>query len=344
MSLPKYVRVKTAKGKTYYYFDAGKGQDGKIDLIRLPHIKDPRFGDCLARAKATRTSRKNRQGVLTLDGLIQSYEKSPEFRGLKQSSQYSYSMYLARASRMLFSPSRGSPPVKSLERKDVLTLREQMADTPGAANQIIRAIGALFAWAVDNEKVKENIAAGVKKYPAKPHKPWSKDLLEEALTDPQVGMPVALLFFTGQRIDDVVAMQWNRIQGDHMLVYVKKKDKDIRVAILPELAEKLAEQEKTAVTILTNANGKPWTKDGLRIKLQAWAGERGHKVVPHGLRKNAVEALLLAGCTTAEVSGITDQSIQMIEHYAKDIDKLGLGLAAVVKLDAHRRARNKAGK
>src|SRR5690242_20211039 len=115
MSLPKYVRLKTAKGKEYYYFDLGKGADGKIELLPLPHIKDPRFGDCLARAKATRTNRKNRQGILTLDGLIQSYQKSPDFRALKQSSQYSYTTYLALASKLLFSPTRGSPPAKTLE-------------------------------------------------------------------------------------------------------------------------------------------------------------------------------------------------------------------------------------
>jgi integrase len=164
-------------------------------------------------------------------------------------------------------------------------------------------------------------------------------LLENALTDQQIGDAVALFFFTGQRIDDVVAMRWNDIRGDHMLVWQKKKDKQIKVAILPELAERLNRMERPAVTILTNTNGQPWTQSGLRQKLQDWAKARGHKVVPHGLRKNAVDALLEAGCTTAEVGGITDQSLQMVEHYSKGSNRLNLGRAAVVKLDAHRKAR-----
>jgi site-specific recombinase XerC len=113
------------------------------------------------------------------------------------------------------------------------------------------------------------------------------------------------------------------------------------VAILPELAERLSKIEKTAVTILTSSNGRPWSKVGLRSKLQAWAKERGHKVVPHGLRKNAVNALLEAGCTPSEVQGITDQSIPMIQHYARGVNKLKLGRAAVVKMEAARRARKK---
>lgn len=337
----KYLRKKVAKGRDYYYFDAGKGDDGQRVLIPLPHVRDARFGGAYAAALGNRTKLKNKPGVMTLDGLIRVYEKSPEFRALKDATKRSYARYLARANSLVRSPRGESPPVKDIERRDVLKLREAMADTPGAANQAIRALGALFAWGVDNEKVKENPVKRIKKFAATPHEKWPEDLLEQALTDPQIGDAVALFFFTGQRIDDVVAMRWNDIRGDHMLVWQKKKDKQIKVAILPELAERLNRIERPALTILTNANGQPWTQSGLRQKLQDWAKARGHKVVPHGLRKNAVDALLEAGCTAAEVGGITDQSLQMVEHYSKGSNRLNLGRAAVVKLDAARKARNR---
>jgi integrase len=342
MTKPKYLRHKRAKGKDYWYFDAGKGPDGRRELIPLPHIKDPSFGGALARAQATRTNRKNRQGVLTLDGLIRLYEKSPEFRSRAEATKVSYTRYLARANTLMRDRHGNSVPAKSIARADVLALRDALADTPGAASQAVRAIGALFAWAVDNEKLKDNPARGVKKFKATPHQEWPIALVEEALADPQIGMPVALLYFTGQRIDDVVKMTWADIRGDHMLVHVKKKDKQIRVAILPELAERLDKLDRPTLTILSNANGQPWTQSGLRQKLQEWAKARGHKVVPHGLRKNAVNALFEAGCTAAEVAGITDQSIGMLEHYAQGVNKLTLGRAAVVKLDAARKARNNA--
>lgn len=340
----KFLRKKSSKGKTYYYFDAGKGDDGRRILTPLPHIRNPRFGDCYARALAERKRIQNLQGILTLDGLIRAYEKSPEFRGKSESTKRSYSTYLARANSLMRTKNGESFQVRKIERKDILALRDALSGTPGAASQAVRAMGALFAWAVDNEKVKETPVKNVKKFKGEPHKEWPKDLLEEALADPQVGMPVALMFFTGQRIDDVIAMSWGDIRDGAMRVFIHKKDKEVWVALLPELQAMLRRQDKTAVTILTNANGKPWKQGGLRLKLQAWAAERGHKVVPHGLRKNAVNALLEAGCTAAEVAGITDQSLQMVEHYAKGVNRLTLGRAAVVKLDAHRRARNKAGK
>jgi hypothetical protein len=65
-----YLRKKIAKGRDYYYFDAGTSEEGQRILTPLPHIRDPRFGDCYARARAARTNRQNKQGILTLDGLI----------------------------------------------------------------------------------------------------------------------------------------------------------------------------------------------------------------------------------------------------------------------------------
>jgi integrase len=342
MKKPKYLRKKVAKGRDYYYFDAGKGDNGQRVLVPLPHVRDPKFGGSYAAALGNRTKLTNKPGVMTLDGLIRVYEKSPEFRSRKEATKVSYTRYLAKANALMRSPRGESPAVKDIERRDVLKLRDTLAETPGAANQAIRALGAMFAWAVDNERAKDNPVKRIKKYAATPHEKWPEELLEEALTDPQIGDAVALFFFTGQRIDDVVAMRWNDIRGDHMLVWQKKKDKQIKVAILPELADRLNRIERPAVTILTNANGQPWTQSGLRQKLQDWAKARGHKVVPHGLRKNAVDALLEAGCTAAEVGGITDQSLQMVEHYSKGSNRLTLGRAAVVKLDAARKARNKA--
>jgi hypothetical protein len=140
MTALPYLRRKKAKGKDYYYFDLGTRSDGTRELLPLPSIKDPRFGDCYARAKATRTNRKNRQGILTLDGLIRQYERSPEFKALKDSTQRSYTRYLAKANSLMRTRGGDSVPVRGIERRDVLALRDTLAETPGAASQTVRAI------------------------------------------------------------------------------------------------------------------------------------------------------------------------------------------------------------
>ncbi len=340
MKRPKWVRLKTAKGRDYYYFDTGLTKDsGAAVLSPLPHIRDPRFGASYARAQAARTNRVKQSNELTLDGLIRIYEKSPEFRALAENSKRSYLRYLGVANDLIRSPRGESPAAKAVERRDVIAVRDKLSDNQGAASQTVRALSALFTWAVNNDRLTVNHAKGVKKYESEDHPAWPDDLLEEALNDPQIGMAVTLFYFTGQRINEVVKMSSRHLMGDHMLVYVQKTKTTIKVAILPGLMERL-QGCGNQMALLVNSNGQPWTASGLRQKLQGWAKERGQHVVPHGLRKNAVNSLFEAGCTAAEVSGITDQSIGMLEHYAKGRNKLKLGHAAVVKLDTARSARN----
>jgi hypothetical protein len=76
--------------------------------------------------------------------------------------------------------------------------------------------------------------------------------------------------------------------------------------------------------------------------LQAFAAELGVKVVPHGLRKNAVNALLEAGCSAAETATISGQTLQMVEHYAKARSQKRLGEIAILKWQGGSAVRQKA--
>ncbi len=65
---------------------------------------------------------------------------------------------------------------------------------------------------------------------------------------------------------------------------------------------------------------------------------REQKCVFHGLRKSAVVMLLEAGCTDAEVSAITGQSREMVEHYALAVNQKKLAASAILKWEALQRA------
>ena len=88
--------------------------------------------------------------------------------------------------------------------------------------------------------------------------------------------------------------------------------------------------------LLTNTRGQPWTKCGFKASWQKalrgpLAPIREAGLVFHGLRKSAVVTLLEAGCTTAEVQAITGQSMQMVEHYAKQVSQKKLAASAILK-------------
>lgn len=68
----------------------------------------------------------------------------------------------------------------------------------------------------------------------------------------------------------------------------------------------------------------------IRSRIQAWGLARGHKIVAHSLRKNAVNKLIEVGCMVAQTSAASGQSLQLVEHYAKRRNRSTLGSSAML--------------
>lgn len=338
-----YVHPKKAKGKTYYYFDTGARTDkGARILSRLPDIRDPQFPKAYQNAKAQRTKGKAAEGTKNFDWLCRLYERSPEFKALAESSKQLYSRHLGYANSNFRNKEGRSWPLAIITAEHTIALRDKYADQPGTANMILRALGSLYAWArkPGRRYVRESITEGVEPLEGGEHEPWPEWLIEEALGDVEVRLPVALLYFLGQRIGDTVRMGPQMVARGVMSVTQQKTGTALKIAMHSRLVKIIEEDApKGAMLYLLNERGKPMTEPALRQRLKKWAAERGQKIVPHGLRKNAVNALLESECSTAEVSAITGQNLQTIEHYAKQRDREHLGRSAILKFEA----RNKAG-
>lgn len=324
--LPRYVRVKKAKGKTYYYFDTGAKNDvGRPILRRLPDIRSLEFGPALVAAQNGRKRRGQVRDVLTVARLIELYEKSPECRGLAASTRSNYALYMGQIARRL-----GHAPAADLEPSDVREIRDGMADRPGAANQWIAALGALYKWGRQRGYVSNEPTKDIVRFKKTPHEEWPVWLVERALEDSEVRLPVALLYFTAQRIGDVCRMRWNDIRDGVLSVRQEKTGKSLLIPLHGELTAILGDQPKEAITILSNG-GKPFTPGALRHRLQGWVERQGVKAVPHGLRKNAINALLECGCSIAEAAAISGQTFAMVEHYARGRDQAKLASAAILR-------------
>lgn len=324
--LPKYVRPKTAKGKTYLYFDTGQvNEAGKVILKPLPPIDDPTFGRALSMARTMRERREQTPHVLTVATLANMYEKSQEFARLAEATRNSYSLYLRQARDKL-----GIAPANDVTAEDLRVIRDKMAKH-GAANQLIRVLGSLYSWGRKRGHVEANPVRDVDLLDQGEHEPWPDWLLERALLDERVRLPVAMLYFTAQRIGDVCRMRWSDIRNGNIEVRQQKTGLTLTIPIHRELALLLDALPRTALTILISPAGAPWKPHTLRRHLQAWATVQGAQIVPHGLRKNAVNALLEAGCSSAETAAISGQTLQVIEHYAKKRDRTVLGKAAILR-------------
>lgn len=330
--LPKLNHVKyvKAKGKLYAYFNTGKRTgDDKPIYARLPHPSSVGFFDSYASLLGGRTKRQ--ATGYTIADLVREYEVAMEKRtDLADSSKDLYRKTNRQVVKFL-----GDFPVNDLQRDDVQFVLDNKLSGTGAYNIFLSLVGILYTWGRLNKKTALEPTKDMKKRKGGEHEPWPEPILHAGLNakHDRTRLAVHLLYFTGQRISDVVKMRWSDICDGEVFVTQKKTKKEVSPPIHSALAAELARTPKRGMTILANDLGGPVSTDVIRDELKAFTKGQGQECVPHGLRKNAVIALLEAGCTIAEVSAITGQTFQIVEKYAARVNRRRLGQAAILKLE-----------
>lgn len=330
-----HVKVTKAKGREYCYFRTGQFKDGKEILTRLPPRSDVAgFGGAYAAALAARTKREQGKSELTVSDLCDLYERSPKHGKLKPSTQRLYGYALAYIRKML-----PTAPAGLLERSDIARLVDGRADQPGAANTILRVLNAVYKWGRQRGHVMNDPGRDVEELETGEHEPWPQWLLDEALQadDDTVRLSVHLLYFVGQRIGDTVLMRGAAIRGDEITITQQKTGRTLTIKLHDRLRAELARHDFGVGYIIPGSRpGHPTHQHTLRRRLKEWAAARGANVVPHGLRKNAVNGLLEAGCSVAETAAVSGQSLGMVEHYAKARAQGQLASAAILKWQRHK--------
>ncbi|MBB4642321.1 tyrosine-type recombinase/integrase [Rhizorhapis suberifaciens] len=322
-----YTKTVRAKGKVYVYFDTGeKDARGKVIYKPLPSPSDKSFGSVYA-AMLGHRERRTEHGALTVKAFVEQYHASQKFLKLQPSTQKLYRIYQGRFADML-----PTAPADRIERLDIVTLFDRMSSkTPGAANMLIASVSALYRWGRRAGLVTNRPADDIDENDLGEHEPWPDELLRAALEsdDPTVRMAVHLLYYTAQRIGDVAAMRWSMISDGVLTIRQQKTRKDMVIPLHPALCRELDSRDRDLRTILLNDDGKAFNEGTLRRVIQNWAKGRGVKIVPHGLRKNAVNALLEVGCSVAQTAAISGQSLRMVEYYARRRSQSSLARSAM---------------
>lgn len=321
----KYVWQIKSKGKAYLWFNTGlKKRNGRPALVRLPEAGSAEFGTKYAALLATRTKSQNRKRLIAFNEMAHTYQLSPKFRNRALGTQRTYQFYINRMVEMF-----GDWPASEIDRQDIRTLLEGLG--PGAQKMQLNVARTIYGYGISQDLIMNDPTEKMMiDHDAVPHEPWPQDVIEKGLAGPQ-RLAIALLYFTGQRISDVCRMRWSDIEDGVITVIPQKTIKHrkvLHIELHPRLAEILAEVPKSLTTIIATPRGRPLKTDTLRLRIQQAVGS---EYKPHGLRKNAVEALLECGCTLPEVASITGQTMQVIEHYAKGINNRKLAKSAMGK-------------
>lgn len=340
-----HVKFVKSKGKSYPFFNTGqKRASGATIYVGLPQFASPDFWPAYGAQMAVRTKRA-KGTAYTIKNLCRDYENSKFFAAKAKNTQ---TLYLLTMKRIV--ASLGDYPVDDLQKEDLDLVLENEQAGPGAHNIFIAVLGIIYKHARRTGKTKLRPTEDLEKMEIGEHEAWPEQLVEAGLVaeHDRTRLAVHLLFFTGQRIGDVCKMRWSDVRGDAIHVLPEKTRRKhktaLRIPLLTELRDELERTPKRGLTIITNHLGQPMGDQVIRRELKAFGDKHGFKVVPHGLRKNAVIALLEAGCTVAETASITGQSFQMVEYYARQVDQRKLGNAAIIKLENKRGTGNPKGK
>lgn len=317
---PKFTFV--VKGR-YWRFRRG---DLKAPLPGKPG--EPAFWTAYAKLLALSEIKPDEPETSSISWLIAQYLASAEYQALRPLTRMDYGKVLATVEAELVDDDGRSLPYKLIEPVVVKAVRDDLAKagTPRKAQKFKALVSLLYTWAAQNNHVDLgfNPAAPIKKLKgrAKSYTPWSEPEIKVALgTVPAwLKTPLMLALYTGQRREDVVAMDWEDFQGSIIRVKQSKTGEPLDIACHKDLRMYLESiRTEFGGKIARTAKGRPFTPNSLSQALRRWITES--KAIPadrgiHGLRYSAAARLDDAGCPVTEaVAVMGHRTYQMALKY-----------------------------
>lgn len=273
--------------------------------------------------------------------LCAAYFGSPQFRRLDASTKD-----WRRRALETIALTHGLKPACLMEPRHVRQLRDELADRPGAANNRLKALKALFAWAVEAGLADRNPAREVKPvgYHTAGHHSWTMAEVAQFEARHAIGskprLALALAVHTACRREDLTRLGPQHIR-DGRLRYTQAKNEHrapvrIDMPVHPDLAAIIAATPSGHLTFLVTTWGKPFTPAGLGNRFREWCDRAGlPHCSAHGLRKAAASRLAESGATAHEIMAMTGhQTLTEAERYTRAVDRAGLADRAMDKLMA----------
>jgi integrase len=252
----------------------------------------------------------------TIKKLVAHYMRSPKWAAKAPNTRKSY-----ERSFRYFADKIGLVDPASIRRRHVIEMRDALAKTPTTANRRVGALSVLMEHAIDIDWIERNPAKGVAQLKGtKTREPWPQDMVD-AFRETATGETLLLfemLVGTGQRISDVLAMQWGQIEEGGITVRQSKTKAGLWIPFTARLSDMLAQTPKRGLHIITQRDGRrasyqsawKWIKTVRdQIGAQAWD--------IHGLRHYAASELAALGLDDQHIMAITGhRSAGMVRLYA----------------------------
>jgi integrase len=244
----------------------------------------------------------------TFNHLALEYFSSPDFLRLRPRTKHVYHLIIER-----FLTEHGHRLVREMVRDDVKRIIAAKANTPGAANDLLKKIRALIKFAIESGIRTDDPTVRIKTFPEGTIHTWTEDEIAQFEARWPKGTrertAFALYLYTGQRRSDVVRMAWTDLAGDAIKVVQLKTGARLKIRLHPELQEILRRWPRSHIAILTTVFGKPFSFAGFGNMMADAIKAAGlpDRCVPHGLRKAAARRLAEAGCSEKQIAAVITQ-------------------------------------
>jgi integrase len=268
----------------------------------------------------------------TVNALVVAYYKSPDFKNLETSTKDHRQRIIER-----FRSDHGDKPLNGLKREHIKQIMAAKADTPEAANNLIKILRVMLNYAIEIGMIESNPATDIKRYKSGDgFHTWTEDEIAKFEEVHAVGtrarLALALLLHTAQRVSDVCKMGWQHVNGgDAIAVTQKKTGTSLTIPLHPDLKALLAAMPRTNLTFIVTARGAPFTAKGLGDWFKKQCRIAGLACCSaHGLRKAAATRLANAGCSVNLIAAITGhKSLGEVARYTKAADQERLARQAL---------------
>ncbi|SMO63863.1 Phage integrase family protein [Paracoccus laeviglucosivorans] len=199
-----------------------------------------------------------------------------------------------------------------------ITVRDAWAAHPGAADNLIKSVRAVYKWAKERDEISHNPAAGIGVINTAPKGgavPWTASDLKQFKAKHPAGtiahLWLTLQAFTACRIGDAIWLGRDQevSRGGQTWLEWQPRKKGSAFVSIPMLAPLYTATRATKIvgtSYLLSEKGKPFASvEALRVRVQRWcesAGLPGRS--SHGIRKAVAEMMAEAGCSQHQIMAV----------------------------------------
>jgi integrase len=301
---PHLVREKTRHGKLVWYVRVGQGP-----RIRMHEPYDtPEFWrDYRLAVEGSPLPKKTGPAAGTLSWLIERYVASAEWSDLKPATRKQRHSFYRQIEQ-----TAGHEPLSAITRRAILAGRDRRRDRPYAANNFLKAMRGLFAWAQAADHVKADPTAGVKLLTRGENEDgfhaWTEEELARFEKQWALGtrqrLAFDLLLYTGLRRGDAVRLGAQHVRNGEFTIRTEKTGIVVVAPILPQLAASIAATPAGKQSFIATERGTPFGKESFGTWFGKVCRAAGCPGSAHGLRKAGARRAAEEGATEAQLNAL----------------------------------------